>query len=106
MKYFAAALRMTLLLFGFSGSTSADVVNDWNERAVALGYTARATPGESARNIAILHIACSKLSTLSSPATLPIGRGSRRSPVHPSKLLLLPQLTMFLHAPTRIKPNN
>jgi hypothetical protein len=57
MKYFAAALRMTLLLFGFSGSTSADVVNDWNERAVALGYTARATPGESARNIAILHIA-------------------------------------------------
>jgi hypothetical protein len=57
MKYFAAALGMTLLLFGFSTTTTADVINDWNERAVALGYTARATPGESARNIAMLHLA-------------------------------------------------
>jgi PAP2 superfamily protein len=35
----------------------ADVVTDWNERAVAAGYTARITPGASARNIAMVHLA-------------------------------------------------
>ena len=35
----------------------ADVVTDWNERAVSAGYTARITPSESARNIAMVHLA-------------------------------------------------
>ena len=35
----------------------ADVVTDWNERAVTAGYTARVTPGVSARCIAMVHLA-------------------------------------------------
>ena len=35
----------------------ADVVTDWNERAVSAGYAARITPSESARNIAMVHLA-------------------------------------------------
>ena len=35
----------------------ADVITDWNERAVSAGYTARITPGASARNIAMVHLA-------------------------------------------------
>jgi PAP2 superfamily protein len=35
----------------------ADVITDWNERAVVAGYTARITPSESARNIAMVHLA-------------------------------------------------
>ncbi len=35
----------------------ADVVSDWNERAVAAGYTARVSPDMHSRNMAIVHIA-------------------------------------------------
>jgi hypothetical protein len=35
----------------------ADVVTDWNEKAVTAGYTARITPSESGRNIAMVHLA-------------------------------------------------
>ena len=35
----------------------ADVVTDWNERAVSAGYAARITPSESARIIAMVHLA-------------------------------------------------
>lgn len=35
----------------------ADVVTDWNERAVSAGYAARITPSESGRNIAMVHLA-------------------------------------------------
>jgi hypothetical protein len=35
----------------------ADVVSDWNERAVAAGYTGRLSPDMHSRNMAIVHIA-------------------------------------------------
>jgi hypothetical protein len=35
----------------------ADVVTDWNERAVAAGYTARISPDMHSRNMAIVHLA-------------------------------------------------
>lgn len=57
MKRLTFTIGMALLLFGLTGVTSADVITDWNERAVAAGYAARVTPGESARTIAMVHIA-------------------------------------------------
>jgi hypothetical protein len=45
------------LVAGLARLASADVITDWNERAVAAGYTARITPGMSARNIAMVHVA-------------------------------------------------
>jgi hypothetical protein len=57
MKCLAFAVGVALLLFGSTGLTSADVITDWNERAVAAGYVAGVTPGASARNIAMVHIA-------------------------------------------------
>ena len=57
MKCLAFAVGVALLLFGSTGLTSADVITDWNERAVAAGYVAGVTPGASARNIAMIHIA-------------------------------------------------
>jgi hypothetical protein len=35
----------------------ADVVTDWNEKAVAAGYTARIRPDQHSRNLAIVHVA-------------------------------------------------
>ena len=48
---------MASLLFAFTRPATADVITDWNERAVSAGYTARVSPTVSARNIAIIHIA-------------------------------------------------
>jgi hypothetical protein len=44
-------------LVGLNGLATADVITDWNEKAVAAGYTARVSPGLSARNIAMVHLA-------------------------------------------------
>jgi hypothetical protein len=57
MKAVAFVISIASFLFGICGLTTADVITDWNERAVAAGYTARVTPGLSARNIAMVHIA-------------------------------------------------
>jgi hypothetical protein len=38
-------------------AAAADVITDWNERAVSAGYTAQVSPTASARNIAMVHIA-------------------------------------------------
>jgi hypothetical protein len=57
MKTAALVISIAAFLFGTCGLTTADVVTDWNERAVTAGYTARVTPGVSARNIALVHIA-------------------------------------------------
>ena len=54
MKYLALMVGALLLSYG---STFADVITDWNQRAVTAGYAARGTPGESARTIAMVHIA-------------------------------------------------
>ena len=57
MKAVAFVTLITSFLFGICGLTTADVITDWNESAVTAGYTARVTPGMSARNIAMVHIA-------------------------------------------------
>lgn len=57
MKGLALVMFAVALLFGFSRLSSADVVTDWNERAVTAGYAAAVTPGVSARNLAMVHIA-------------------------------------------------
>jgi len=57
MKSLAFTLWVTSLLSCFSSVASADVVTDWNDRAVTAGYAARVTPSESARNIAMVHLA-------------------------------------------------
>jgi hypothetical protein len=40
-----------------AGPAGADVITDWNEKAVTAGYTARISPDMHARNMAIIHIA-------------------------------------------------
>ena len=57
MKTLSFAVLVVQLIFGLGRLASADVITDWNERAVTSGYTARVTPGVSARNIAMVHIA-------------------------------------------------
>jgi hypothetical protein len=57
MKYRAYTILAVSLLLGLTGLARADVITDWNEKAVAAGYTAGVTPGISARNIAMAHIA-------------------------------------------------
>jgi len=57
MKLVACIVLIASLLLGLTGFSAADVITDWNEKAVSAGYTARVTPGVSARNIAMVHIA-------------------------------------------------
>lgn len=57
MKYSAAIMGIGSLLLSLNSSASADVITDWNERAVVAGYTARVTPNVSSRQIAMVHIA-------------------------------------------------
>jgi hypothetical protein len=57
MKLVACSVLIVSSLLGLTGFSAADVITDWNERAVAAGYKARVTPGVSARNIAMVHIA-------------------------------------------------
>jgi hypothetical protein len=57
MKYIADTILAVSLLLGLTRLVRADVITDWNEKAVNAGYAARVTPGISARNIAMVHIA-------------------------------------------------
>jgi len=57
MKYVASMIFVVSLLLGSTNLARADVITDWNEKAVSAGYAARVTPGMSARNIAMVHIA-------------------------------------------------
>ena len=57
MKQVALLAVVLLTLLGSGNSASADVITDWNERAVAAGYTARLTPNVMSRQIAMVHIA-------------------------------------------------
>jgi hypothetical protein len=57
MKYSMWKTLTVALAFGLAGSARADVLTDWNEKAVSAGYAARVTPGANARNIAMVHIA-------------------------------------------------
>ena len=59
MKSTIGRILITWLLMGLSGVAAADVVNDWNVRAVAAGYPANAPANAPAnvRTVAIVHIA-------------------------------------------------
>lgn len=57
MKYFAIVSFVASALFGMTALAPADVIIDWNEKAVAAGYTARVSPNVSSRYIAMVHIA-------------------------------------------------
>jgi hypothetical protein len=57
MKLAAYIILIASFSLGLNGLATADIITDWNERAVTAGYTARVTPGVSARNIAMVHIA-------------------------------------------------
>jgi hypothetical protein len=57
MKYFAWIYLGASLWFGITSMARADVITDWNQQAVNAGYAAQVTPGVSARNIAMVHIA-------------------------------------------------
>lgn len=48
---------MGTVLVGLAGAASADVITDWNEKAVAAGYTARQGPPVHGRIVAMVHLA-------------------------------------------------
>jgi hypothetical protein len=54
------ATRITVilcLLVGLAGPAPADVITDWNDTAVAAGYTARQLPPVQTRNVALVDVA-------------------------------------------------
>ena len=53
---FVASVALAIVLVGIQ-SARADVITDWNEKAVAAGYTARFSPDMQSRALAIVHIA-------------------------------------------------
>lgn len=57
MKNLAYIILALTLLIELNSLARADVITDWNEKAVNAGYAASVTPGVSARNIAMIHIA-------------------------------------------------
>lgn len=57
MKPATRIFASTSLFLALSGMAMADVITDWNEKAVAAGYTARFAPDLHSRNMAIVHIA-------------------------------------------------
>jgi hypothetical protein len=71
MKNMVSAISLASLLLGIPSSARSDVVTEWNEKAVVAGYTARISPGVSARNIAMLHIAIFEALNSIEPRYLP-----------------------------------
>ena len=57
MKSASRIFAFTAICLALDSPASADVVTDWNEKAVAAAYTARNTPDMQSRSIAIVHIA-------------------------------------------------
>jgi hypothetical protein len=57
MKPAHRILAFTSLSLAVSSMAMADVVTDWNVKAVAAGYTANSRPDGHSRNMAIVHIA-------------------------------------------------
>ena len=81
MKYLVWKILMAASLLGLAGSAKADVLTDWNEKAVSAGYAARATPGANARNIAMVHIAIFEALNSIEPRYMPY---RSRLPAEPS----------------------
>ena len=79
MRPAASKILITSLLIGLSGLATADVVTDWNEKAVAAGYAANAGPA-NARNVAIVHLAMFEALNSIEPRYTPY---RKRLPVEP-----------------------
>ena len=75
------ATRMFLVasLLGLAAPATADVITDWNEKAVAAGYAANAGPA-NARNVAIVHLAMFEALNSIEPRYTPY---RKRLPVEP-----------------------
>ena len=70
---------ITSLVMGLSGLAAADVVTDWNEKAVAVGYAANAGHA-NAWNVAIVHLAIFEALNSIEPRYTPY---RKRLPVEP-----------------------
>jgi len=57
MKLTTIKYLMGTLLVGLASAASADVITEWNEKAVAAGYTARQGPPVHGRIVAMVHLA-------------------------------------------------
>src|ERR1017187_4839178 len=57
MKLATRIIASTSLFLALSIIAMADVITDWNEKAVAAGYAARIAPDLHSRNMAIVHVA-------------------------------------------------
>jgi len=57
MKRTTSMFLMGTLLVGLTGTASADVITEWNERAVAAGYTAKQGPPVHGAIVAMVHLA-------------------------------------------------
>ena len=57
MKLTTGMCATGVLLAGLGATASADVITDWNEKAVAAGYTARQGPPVHGRIVAMVHLA-------------------------------------------------
>jgi hypothetical protein len=57
MKLMTSVYWMGALLVGLASATHADVITDWNEKAVTAGYTARQGPPVHGRIVAMVHLA-------------------------------------------------
>jgi PAP2 superfamily len=57
MALTARFVLLVLVFVGLARLASADVVTDWNERAVAAGYKAGLVPPKQSRILAIVHVA-------------------------------------------------
>ena len=71
MKLTASMFWMGTLLVGLAGAASADVITDWNERAVAAGYTANQGPPVHGRVVAMVHLAMFEALNSIEPRYLP-----------------------------------
>lgn len=72
------SFSLTLLAGGLAGPVAADVVTDWNEKAVVAAYTARITPDMQARANAMVHLAMFEAINAISPRFTPY-RGQLRA---------------------------
>lgn len=78
MKSVLRNFALTTLAGALVGSAAADVVTDWNEKAVAAVYAARNSPDMQSRHMAIVHLAMFEAINSISPRFTPY-RGQLRA---------------------------
>ena len=101
MKSAPRTFAVTALLLALGSPATADVVTDWNEKAVAAAYTARNTPDMQSRSIAIVHIAMFEALNSISPRFTPY---RARLPADPGSSPDAAAATAAHYALTRLFP--